>query len=132
MSLSEPQIHERQEAVLYVYTVESRDHAPPFVHARIGQKLIRGRSLHFRVTTITDHWMPRGRDLCTFSGCLVGKPRENDKIGIIMTQIAGLLAIATVFIGLWTLFTVRELMREGGWGRIHGILRYMHICMFVG
>ena len=48
-----------------------------------------------------------------------------------MTQIAGLLAIATVFIGLWTLFTVRELMREGGWGRIHGILRYMHICMYV-
>ena len=25
-----------------------------------------------------------------------------------MTQIASLLAVATVFIGLWTLFTVRE------------------------
>ena len=36
----------------------------------------------------------------------MGKTRENDKVRRnIMIQIASLLAVATVFIGLWTLFT---------------------------
>ena len=57
-------------------TVESRDYVPPFVHARIGQKWVGGSyagSLHFRVTTITDRHMPRGRAISsyTFSGRLV-------------------------------------------------------------
>ena len=50
-----------------------------------------------------------------------------------MTQIAGLLAIATVFIGLWTLFTVRELMREGGVGaysRDSTVHAYLYVCLW--
>ena len=50
-----------------------------------------------------------------------------------MTQIAGLLAIATVFIGSWTLFTVRELMRAGGGGVFTGFYgTCIFVCMFVG
>ena len=72
--------------------------------------------------------------------------RENDKVRHNMTQIASWLAVATVFIDLWTLFysqgggpgLIREiklpmqelelkmqggLIREGGGGRNHGILR---------
>ena len=47
---------------------------PPFVHASIGQN--RGEGLfagswYLHVTTVTDR--RRARDLCTFSGCLMGK-----------------------------------------------------------
>ena len=39
-------------------------------------------------------------DLSTFSGCLMGKTRE--KWHNIMTQMASVLTVTTVFIGLWT------------------------------
>ena len=92
-------------------TVESRDYAPPpFVHARIGQKwgggLYAGSS-HFRVTTITDRRMPRGRAISVLSISLAvwwAKLEKNDKVRHNMTQIASLLAVATVFIDLWTPF----------------------------
>ena len=80
---------------------------------RIGQKWEGGLyagSLHFRVTTIT-----------TVEYNVVvwwTKLEKNDKVrhnNIIMTQIASLLAVATVFIGLWTLFT-----SQGGGGRNRG------------
>ena len=55
----------------YNNTVESRDYAPPpFVHASIGQKWGGGLyagALHFRVTTITDRRMPRGRVISVLS-----------------------------------------------------------------
>ena len=58
-------------------------------------------SLHFSVTTITDHRMPHGRAIrrCISSGCLMGKTQEKRQ----RHNIAGLLAVATVFIGSWTL-----------------------------
>ena len=59
-----------------------------------------------------------------------------------MTQIASLLAVATVFIGLWTLFysqgggliheiklPMQELELKMGVGCNHGILQYMHKSM---
>ena len=68
----------------------------------MGRGLIRGIltfpcDYHYRPLNAT--W---ARDLCTFSGCLVGKTRENNKARHTMTQIASLLAVATVFIDLWT------------------------------
>ena len=52
-------------------------------------------------------------DICTFSGCLVGKTRENNEVRHNnMTQIASLIAVVTVFIGLWILFYSRG--GEGG------------------
>ena len=70
----------------------------------MGRGLIRGILTfpcddHYRLQNAT--WV---RDLCTFSGCLVGKTRENDKVRHIMIQIASLLAVATVFVDLWTPF----------------------------
>ena len=95
----------------YDYTVESRDYAPPpppFVHARIGQKWGGGLyagSLHFRVTTITDRRMPRGRAISVLSLAVWwAKLEKNDKVRHNMTQIASLLAVATVFVDLWAPF----------------------------
>ena len=61
--------------------------------------------LHFRVTTITNHRMPRGRVIPVLSLAVWwAKLQKNDIVRHNMTQIASLLAAATVFIGLWTLF----------------------------
>ena len=51
---------------------------------------------HYRPTNAT--W---ARDLYTFSGCLMGKLKKSDKVSNI-AQIANALAVATVFISLWT------------------------------
>ena len=85
------------------------------MHARIGQKWGGGLyagSLHFRVTTITDRRMPRGRAIFVLSLAVWwAKLEKNDKVRHNMTQIASLLAVATVFVDLcqnWLHFTVRE------------------------
>ena len=58
-------------------------------------------SLHFRVTTITDRLMPRGRAIFVLSLAVWwAKLEKNDKVGHNMTQIASLLAVATVFVDL--------------------------------
>ena len=59
------------------------------------------------MTTITDRRMQRGRAICSLSGLAVwwAKLEKNHKVRHNMTQIASLLAVATVFIDLWTLFT---------------------------
>ena len=80
----------------------------------MGRGLIRG----ILTFPCDDHYRPPNatwaRDLCTFSGCLVGKTRrKNDKVRHIVTQIASLLAVATVFIDLWTPF-----YSQGGGGLI--------------
>ena len=80
------------------------------MHARtlIGQKWGGGLyagSLHFRVTTITDRRMPRGRAMCVLSLTVWWANLEkNDKVRHDMTQMASLLAVATVFIDLWSPF----------------------------
>ena len=57
------------------------------------------------MTTITDRRMPRGRAISALSLAVWWvKLEENDEVRHIMTQIASLLAIATVFIDLWTPF----------------------------
>ena len=95
-------------------TVESRDYAPPppFVHARIGQKWGGGLyagSLHFCVTTITDHRMPCGRAISILSPAVwQAKLEKNNKVRHNMTQIASLLAIATILLTYGLHFTVRE------------------------
>ena len=75
------------------------------MHARIGQKWGGGLyagSLHFRVTTITDRRMPRGRAISL--AVWWAKLEKNDKVTHNMTQIASLLAVATVFVDLWAPF----------------------------
>ena len=64
----------------YMYTIESHDYAPPpSVH---GQKWAMGRGLirGILIFPCNDHYQPSNatwvRNLCTFSGCLVGKTRE--------------------------------------------------------
>ena len=78
------------------------------MHARIGQKWGGGLyagSLHFRVTTITYRRMPRGRAISTLSLAVWWEKFEkNDKVRHNMTQIASLLAVATVFVDLWAPF----------------------------
>ena len=78
------------------------------MHARIGQKWGGGLyagSLHFRVTTITDRQISSGRAISVFSLAVWwAKLEKNDKVRHSMTQIASLLAVATVFIDLWTPF----------------------------
>ena len=78
------------------------------MHARIGQKWGGGLyagSLHFRVTTITDRRMPRGRAISVLSLAVWwAKLEKNDKVRHTMTQIASLLAVATVFVDLWAPF----------------------------
>ena len=106
------------------------------MHARIGQKWggsLYAGSLHFRVTTITDRRMPRGRAISALSLAVWwAKLEKNDEVRHNMTQIASLLA---VFVDLWAPFysqgggLIREtkvpmqelelkmeggLMREGG------------------
>ena len=55
-----------------------------------------------------DHYRPLNamlvHNLCTLSGCLGGGGGKNDKVRHYMTLIASLLAVATIFICLWTLF----------------------------
>ena len=88
------------------------------MHARIGQKWGGGLyagSLHFRMTTITDRRMPRGRAMSVLSLTVWWANLEkNDKVRHDMTQIASLLAVATVFIDLWAPF-----YSQGGGGLIH-------------
>ena len=63
------------------------------------------------MTTITDRGMPHGRYLCTVWWA---KLEKNDKVRHNMTQIASLLAIATVLLTYGLHFIVREggLIRE--------------------
>ena len=90
--------------------------------------------------------MPCGRAISALSLAVWwAKLEKNDKVRHNMTQIASLLAVATVFVDLWAPFysqgggLIREtkvpmqelelkmeggLMREGG--RNRGILRYMY------
>ena len=57
------------------------------------------------MTTITDLRMPRGRAISVLSLAVWwAKLEKNDKVRHIVTQIASLLAVATVFIDLWTPF----------------------------
>ena len=57
------------------------------------------------MTTITDRRMPRGRAISALSLAVWwAKLENNDKVRHIMTQIASLLAVATVFIDLRTPF----------------------------
>ena len=66
------------------------------------------------MTTITDRRMPHGRAISVLSLAVWwAKLEKNDKVRHIMTQIASLLAIATVFIDVWTLF-----YSQGGGGLI--------------
>ena len=65
--------------------------------------------LHFHYQLSNATW---ACDLCTF---LVGKTRENDKERHNVTQIASLLAVATVFIDIQTPFY----SQGGGGGLIH-------------
>ena len=97
------------------------------------------------MTTITDRRMPRGRAISVLSLVVWwAKFEKNDQVRHNMTQMASLLAVATVFVDLWAPFysqggggLIREtkvpmqelelkmeggLMREGG--RNRGILRY--------
>ena len=63
------------------------------------------------MTTITDRRLPRGRAISALSLAVWWAKLEKNgdsKVRHNTTQIASLLAVATVFIGLWTLFTVRE------------------------
>ena len=89
------------------------------MHARIGQKWGGGLyagSLHFRVTTITDRRMPRGRAISALSLAVWwAKLEKNDKVRHNMTQIASLLAVATVFVDLCAPFY----SQGGGGGLIH-------------
>ena len=82
------------------------------MHARIGQKWggdLYAGSLHFRVTTITDRRMPRGRAISVLSLTVWwAKLEKNDKVRHDMTQIASLLAVATVLLIYGLHFTVRE------------------------
>ena len=66
-------------------------------------------SLHFRMRTITDRQMPRGRANSVLS-------LEKNKVKYNTTQIASLLAVATVFVGLWTLDIYILLLAGGGGG----------------
>ena len=74
------------------------------MHARIGQKWGGGLyagSLHFRVTTIIDRRISRGRAISVLSLAVWwAKLEKNDKVRHNMTQIASLLAVATVFVDL--------------------------------
>ena len=57
------------------------------------------------MTTITDRRMPRGRAISVLSHAVWwAKLEKNDKVRHNMTQIASLLAVATVFVDLWAPF----------------------------
>ena len=58
------------------------------------------------------------RDLCIFPGCLNGKTREKRQRHN-MIPIASVLAVATAFIGLWTLISI--LIRLGNSQRRRGL-----------
>ena len=62
---------------------------------------------HYRSLNAT--W---ARDICTFSGCLVGKTRENNEVRYNMTQIASLITVATVF--YWLMDSILQLGRGRG------------------
>ena len=89
--------------------------SPPPMHASIGQKWGGGSSmgsLHFRVTTITDHMS--AWSLLSLA-VWWAKLKKNNKVrhNNIMTQIAKLLAVATVSIGLWTLNIYMYILQSG-------------------
>ena len=66
------------------------------------------------MTTITDLRMPRGRAISVLSLAVWwAKLEKNDKVRHIVSQIASLLAVATVFIDLWTPFYSQEGGRGG-------------------
>ena len=66
------------------------------------------------MTTITNRRISRGRAISVLSLVVWwAKLEKNDKVRHIVTQIASLLAVATVFIDLWTPF-----YSQGG-GLIH-------------
>ena len=100
------------------------------------------------MTTITDRRISRGRAISVLSLAVWwAKLEKNDKVRHIVTQIASLLAVATVFIDLWTPFysqgggayTRDKTTYAGtraknaggayarGGGRNRGILRYMYV-----
>ena len=57
------------------------------------------------MTTITDRRISRGRTISVLSLVVWwAKLEKNDKVRHIVTQIASLLAVTTVFIDLWTPF----------------------------
>ena len=66
------------------------------------------------MTTITDRRMPRERAISILSLAIWWEKLEkNDKVRHNVTQVASLLALATVFIGLWTPFYSQ------GWGCLY-------------
>ena len=72
-------------------------------------------SLHFRVTTITDLRMRRGRAISVLSLVVWwAKLEKNDKVRHNMTQIASLLAVATAFVDLCQIMGSILHCREGG------------------
>ena len=90
-------------------------------------------SLHFCVTIITSRQTPRG---CVISALSLAvwwaKFEKNDKVRHNMTQIASFLAVATVFIDLWSPFysqggglmcetklPMQELELKMKWGLMH-------------
>ena len=74
------------------------------------------------MTTITDRQMPRGRAISVISLAVWwAKLEKNDKVRHIVTQIASLLAVATVFLDLWTPF-----YSQGGGG---GLIRETKLPM---
>ena len=117
-------------------------------NCKVGRGLIRG----ILTFPCDDHYRPSNttwaRDLCTVLSLAVwwAKLEKNNKVRHIVTQIASLLAVATVFIDLLTPFYSQgggliretklpmqelELKMEGGGlmhegGRNRGILRYMY------
>ena len=46
-------------------------------------------------------------DPCTFSGCLMEKLEKSDKVIHNIPQTANVVAVATVFISLWTLLNIQ-------------------------
>ena len=71
--------------------------------------------------TITDRRMPRGRAISVLSLAVWwAKLEKNDKVRHMMTQIASLLAVATVFIDLWTPF-----YSQGGGGGLYARQNYL-------
>ena len=90
----------------------------PFVHASIGQN--RGGVLfagqwYLHVMTIIDQRIPHGRAISTLSLAVWWEKLDKSyKVRHNMTQIANILAVAAVSIGLWTLLSIVDSQRRGG------------------
>ena len=97
-------------------TIVCRNYTPLLCMLALGKQ---GRGLIRRIVIFTcdDHYRPTNttwaRDLYTFSGSLMGKTQEKQQRHN-LTQIANVLAVATVFIGLWTLLSIIDGQRRGG------------------